>query len=200
MRRQQDLRAEQCRRPHILHDVVVEADQDPDADTPRRVEDRVAVAIGDAVVPGGMQLVVDVHGAVRQAYRVGVEQPTVAFGEQPGAHTDVEPLRQRAEPGDRRAVFGLRESAQVLGGASGQVPVADQAQFGEGNEPHGVVGRGAGEVLNPREVVLSGAGTRLELDGCDSDHHGSHRTGRHFDASNECLVVFDKLREWKTGC
>jgi hypothetical protein len=55
-------------------------------------------------------------------------------------------------------------------------------------------------VLNPREVVLSGAGTRLELDGCDSDHHGSHRTGRHFDASNECLVVFDKLREWKTGC
>ena len=77
MRRDQHIGPHECRRPDVLHEVVVVTDQNADADTPGCVENRVSVAAANLFMFEGMELAMHMNIAVRQRHEITVEQFTI---------------------------------------------------------------------------------------------------------------------------
>ena len=171
MRRDQHLGAEQRGGPRVLDDVVVVADEDPDAAAVRRVEHGVAVAGGDVRMLEDVQLAVHRPAPVGHGEHVAVvDAPVVAALDEAGADAELVLARQPQQLLRARPVgHGLGQQLERLARELAHVPVAREAHLGTGEDLGARMLGLHREVAHAAEVVGFVAGCVLELDGGDAD-------------------------------
>src|SRR5262245_24479266 len=153
--RNEDVGPKQRGRPHILDEIVVPADQDSEPHAPARLEDGVAITTMDVLMLKGVELAMRMHGAVRLAHLVAVEEPTVVAAlDQPNA--DRHPERARKA---RHRLHGwplgytLSQHLEVIPVKITHMPIAGDAHLRKDQDLHALRCRLPGKGLDDGKVV-----------------------------------------------
>ena len=166
MRREQQRRAHERRHTRVLDQIIVAANQNADANAPRRIEDSEPIAAADPPMLERVQLTVTMPRPAGQANGVTVEQPPVGCAlEKADAGRDARTFDCVGNRTDRRSVERFGKRVELGAMKLREASIANDTALGKYREDDIFPGGKCQTGRNTRDVMRRVAGTRNERDG-----------------------------------